>query len=386
MKKRARLASVIGCMMVLSLSATSQEGFRFNGYAVTFPSYLRTNSTIAPLFGISENQFVDVTRVRLRPSLSLWDNGYFMLEYEVNATYSSSSLMYQNQSVNHSRQIADLSWTAVEGSQWNVLHFIDRLYFRQSTDFCDFTIGRQRISWGTGRVWNPTDLFNPLNPTSYSKIEKDGVDALLAKFVLGNFSDISVVFNAKKDFRDNNYGVRIRTNVEGFDLSAMAGVFDKRIVAGADFAGSLFDAGMRGEGIYSTSKDNSASNFVSFILGVDNQFTDKLYALTEYHFNGRGTSTPVFYDLQALLRGEILNVGRNYLVAQVSYLVHPLVNAFLSATRNLQDRSGFAALTAIYSSSDETSLSVGAQYFYGTTFTEYWYYPHSAYIKFDYYF
>jgi len=384
--RRIWLTSAVGfIVMVLSPAASSQEMFRLNGYVVTFPSYLTTNSTIASLFGSAHEQFVDVSRLRLRPSLMMWENGYFMLEYEVNAAYSTSSSIYQNQSVNNPRQIADLTWTVVEGSRWNIIHFIDRLYFRQSTAIGDFTVGRQRISWGTGRVWNPTDLFNPLNPTSFSKIEKDGVDALLAKFVLGNFSDLSLVFNAKENFRENNFGFRFRSNVEGFDFSAMSGVFDKRIIVGADFAGSIFDAGVRGEGIYSTSEQYPATNFVSLILGTDNQFTDKLYALAEYHFNGRG-KTAGLYDFQGLLKGEILNVGRHYVVAQVAYLVHPLVSVSMAATRNLDDESGFTALTAVYSSSDETSLSIGGQNFYGEPFTEYWYYPSSVYLKFDFYF
>jgi len=366
--------------------ASAQIEFQFNGYVATFPIYQQLNSTVGIFLGVPEKQFLDISRFRLRPSLTVGEDGFFMLEYEANAAYSSAPLLYSVLPQAIDKQVVDLSWNLVQSPRWTVTHFVDRLYYQHSTNIVDLTIGRQRISWGTGRVWNPTDLFNPINPTSFSKIEKDGVDAFLAKFVIGNFTDISLVFNAKREFRDNNFGFRFRSNLEGYDFSFMGGMFDERIVVGADFAGSVLDAGLRGEGIFSTSRDNPQTNFVSMILGVDNQFTERLYALAEYHFNGRGKGSPSQYELQRLLQGGILNLGRHYVTAQASYLLHPLVATLLGTTRSLTDRSGFVSLNAVYSSSNETSLSLGGQYFYGSSFTEYWYYPQSAYLKFDYYF
>lgn len=381
---RAGLVLVFSFLVVHLASA--QTEFRFNGYFVTFPVYENLNSTVATFFGVDQKQFVEISRLRLRPSLAVWDGGYFMLEYEANAAYSTGSFFTSAMPQTTNGQVVDLAWTPVQSPRWNVTHFIDRLYYQHTTDVVDVTVGRQRISWGTGRVWNPTDLFNPINPTSFSKIEKDGVDAFLAKIILGNFTDLSLVFDANREFRNNNYGFRFRSNVEGYDFSFMGGVFDERLVVGGDFAGSILDAGVRGEGIYSTSRDKPQTNFVSFILGIDNQFDEKLYGLVEYHFNGRGKSILSQYELQRLLAGEILNLGRHYVTVQASYLIHPLVAAQLGTTRSLTDESGFVALNVLYSSSNETSLSLGGQYFYGSDFSEYWYYPHTLYLKFDCYF
>ncbi len=364
----------------------AQTDFRFNGYFVTIPVYQKVEPSVGALFSVREDQFLEVSRLRLRPSLSLWEKGYLMLEYEVSAAYSTSSLLSQQVQPADNQHLADLTWHPIQSSHWTVTHFVDRLYFRQSADVLDVTIGRQRISWGTGRVWNPTDLFNPLNPTTFSKIEKDGVDALLAKVILGNFTDVSLVVHAKKGFRNNNAGFRFRSNIEGFDFSLMGGSFEKRIVLGGDFAGSLFDAGLRGEAIYSREKESPRTGFTSLILGIDNQFSEKWYGLAEYHFNGRGARTPGLYDLTGLLSGKILNVGRQYITLQASYLLHPLVVVLAGTTRNLNDRSGYSFLTAHYSSSDETSLTLGGQYFYGSQQTEYWYYPHAIYLKFDFFF
>src|SRR5512139_1540223 len=86
-------STIFCCLMVfLSHSVQSQEA-RFNGYVVTFPSYLRSASAA----GVDEQLFANVSRLRLRPSLALWEESFFMLEYEVSAAYFSSSFSYQNQ-------------------------------------------------------------------------------------------------------------------------------------------------------------------------------------------------------------------------------------------------------------------------------------------------
>jgi hypothetical protein len=157
-------------------------------------------------------------------------------------------------------------------------------------------------------------------------------------------------------------------------------------VLGGDFAANFFDAGLRGEAILSGGSWEFDSSYVRFIAGVDYQFTADLYGLLEYQFNGEGTTDPFLYDLARLLRGEILNVGRNYLALQCSYLIHPLVNATVSIIGNLDDRSGFVSLLVSYSVSDEISASAGGQVFVGEKYDEYWYYPAAAYAKVEAYF
>ncbi len=247
-------------------------------------------------------------------------------------------------------------------------------------------IGRQRIAWGTGRIWNPTDLFNPINPASFDKIEKDGADAAAVKVFLGGFTDVTLVYNSQSNFHQNNMGFRFRTNVGEFDLSTVGAQFDRRIIVGGDFAGNFFDAGIRGEGIVSADKDNLESNFAKFILGLDHQFTPRLYALIEYQFNGEGTADRSAYDLSRLEAGEILNLSRNYVFLQASYLLHPLVTAAVSLNANLNDGSGFVGALASLSATEDFSIHLGALISYGSQFDEYWYYPDAYYFKGDFYF
>ena len=78
-------------LLLLASSARAQPGFDLSGYAVNFPIYHRSNSILSGFLGTDRVQFVDVTRLRIRPSVGLWTDAFFMVEYEVGATYSCQS-------------------------------------------------------------------------------------------------------------------------------------------------------------------------------------------------------------------------------------------------------------------------------------------------------
>ena len=166
----------------------------------------------------------------------------------------------------------------------------------------------------------------------------------------------------------------------------MTGYFDKRYVGGLDIAGSLLDAGLRAEAVISFDKDRFESNYYMFILGADYQFNDKLYALVEYQFNGKGTNCKYCYDLLALLKGEVLNVGQNYIAAMLSYLVHPLVNTNMTIIQNIADGSGLINAGAKYNPLENINVGLNFGIFYGSKYSEYSYYSNSIFLTVDYYF
>ncbi len=55
---------------------------------------------------------------------------------------------------------------------------VDRLFLDFVKDDFQITVGRQRIAWGTCWVWNPTDLFNPLEVLDFDYEERPATDAL----------------------------------------------------------------------------------------------------------------------------------------------------------------------------------------------------------------
>ena len=378
--KNLLLVIIIGVIKIESLFGL---GLDFGGYIYeNFSLYSKPAS--AGLFGIQENNDVlpvNIIRARLRPTLNFSEDSRITMQYEADLLYSRLNIPMVGGSGMTNRQALDLHWRFYDTNSLVAQHFIDMLYFKQIFGFGELTFGRQVISWGVGRIWQPTDLFNPINPANFSKLEKDGADALSMKFYLGSFTDLEVVTDFRKNVKDYNYGGRFRTNFEEFDLSAIAGYFDRKVVAGGDFAGNVGGAGVRGEGIFSYSPTSTDSNYVRFILGVDYQFTSELYGLLEYQYNGRGTICKSCYDLQSLMKGEIQNVGLNYIAIQANYLPHPLVTLSGGGMLNMNDLSGYTNLSCTVNALQNLNVGIGGFYFFGGTLDEFWYYPSALYLS-----
>ncbi|MDT8323006.1 MAG: hypothetical protein RRA94_02755 [Bacteroidota bacterium] len=387
--------------IVFTCTAAAQPTLEFSGYVLDVPTYQRLPDyseafgSLAPQLPADRDMAVNLTRLRLRPTLRLWEGASIALEHEVTMNVSTQRMLFGELPDITNRQVVDLRWHPAQEEHLQLQHFVDRLYFRQNFLWGSLVVGRQRISWGTGRIWNPTDLFNPINPVSFDKIEKDGADALSFKYYFGSFTDLQLVFNprlargqpegAAKAPDSSNYGARFRSNVAEFDLSVMGGCFDRRTVIGGDFAGNLLEAGVRGEMIYAA-ESGKRDAFVRFVLGADYQFTSRLYTVVEYLHNGEGEADRDDYELFRLFEGEILNLGTDYLYVGGSYLLHPLVTATFGTTLGFGDGSGFATAAATWSTSDNSSLTAGLLLPFGAARDEYWYYPASAYLKGDFYF
>ena len=377
---------LIICFFFSFKPVQAQINFKFSGYIVELPVYMIMKKYPVFFPFPVNNQFLNLNRLRLKPEVDLWEDARINVEYEIDALYSEKNLLFDLSSVSTNRQLFNLKWDLINEGNYKVSHYFDRLYFRQDFSWGNVSIGRQRIAWGSSRIWNPIDLFNPVNPANFAKIEKDGADVAALTYFFGNFTDLDVVYNPQKKIENSNAGFRFRTNLEQYDLAVVGGYFDKRIVAGWDFAGSLFNAGVRGEGIISMNKENISDNYTRFTLGTDYQITPELYALIEYQYNGEGKANKSNYELLRLVNGEILNLNRNYLALSANYVFSFITSASLMVNQNLNDGSGFVAVSGLYAITSNLSLTVGAQITYGNEFSEYWYFPHSIYSQVEFYF
>ncbi len=359
----------------------AQSDFSFSGYIVELPVYSIYSSGAGQIISGSSDQFTNLIKLRIRPEIYLWKYGRINMEYEADVIYSNINNTEFLNPESSNRQILNLKWNLYNKGGTEIIHYIDRLYFRQGFTNGNIIAGRQRIAWGVGRVWSPTDLFNPLNPANFGKTEKDGADALSFTYSFGNFTDLNLVYNPQEKINGSNYGLRLRTNVSGYDLAAVGGYFDHRLVMGGDFAGNILNAGLRGEGIISADNNDFRNNYVRLVFGLDNQFTSSLYAMMEYQYNGEGSPVKDNYNLAGLLTGKIINLSRNYIFVSSSYIVNPLLTVTVSDNTNLNDQSGFFLLTGAYSLSNNSTVTLGGLISYGSNFSEYRYYPTSLYIQ-----
>ena len=171
---------------------SSEPDLDFSGYFMDMPIYENSQPTLAQFISTSRSEFADLSRLRLRPTLHVGDNSKIGVEYEIDGLYYSQNTAFGLTATPPMRQVVSLHWQPVSENHLTLSHYIDRLYFDQDFSFGSLVVGRQRISWGTGRVWNPTDIFNPINPANFGKIEKDGSDAASMKFYLGQLTDLQI--------------------------------------------------------------------------------------------------------------------------------------------------------------------------------------------------
>lgn len=389
MVKKYTLWIIISIIFSIITELKADISFDYSGYIYDQPSLQFVPKSV-DLFDesqITDNFFLtNLTRVRIRPVLKLDENTRVEMHYEILGLASKVPLLGLIETGGSNRQLLNLSNTFISDDNFTARQNIDRLYIKHIFTWGETVLGRQRISWGVGRVWQPTDLFNPINPANFSKIEKDGADALSTKFYIGDFTDLELVANFRQNIEDFNYGGRFRTNYSKYDLSVMTGYFDRNVIIGGDFAGNLEGAGTRGEFIYKFHHNTSDSNFIRLLFGIDYQFTKDLYGLAEYQFNGEGSTDTTKYDFAKIITGESLNLARNYLTVSFTYQAHPLVSIGANVMQNLDDLSGFLGGKMDYSATENISIALNAAYFYGKIKSEYSYFPSSIYLTGQYFF
>ncbi|MBU0579606.1 MAG: hypothetical protein KKA19_00360, partial [Candidatus Margulisbacteria bacterium] len=87
------------------------------------------------------------------------------------------------------------------------------IYLPQST----LTLGYQRIPFGVGRIWNPTDILNPPNPISLETGERLGIYGAEYTYNLADLSQVQSFLTLNRDNKTKDYGFRIKSNYYGFD-------------------------------------------------------------------------------------------------------------------------------------------------------------------------
>ena len=171
-----------------------------------------------------------------------------------------------------------------------------------------------------------------------------------------------------KDISTTSIASRYHATIGNNDISMMIGKFKEDMVIGADYAGSFKGAGIRAESTYTLAKNEEP--YWKFVLSTDYAFP-RLYVLGEYYYNGQGSRNKLFYNMQKLLKGEMLNLAQNYLGLLWSYDIHPLLKLNFQMIYNLDDLSYFFSPSILYSVSSNIDFITGLNRFAGEENSEY---------------
>jgi hypothetical protein len=374
-------------------------------YSVRLASYVKTLALgLDQHLPGTEDTAEDFTRARLMLEGTLGSHLSWTVHYEhfavINQAGAASTDLFIGSNPTDRFSLLPLDWTIKETQSFLWRHEFDRLNIRASFPTVDVVIGRQAISWGVGRFWNPFDLLNAFSPVEIDREYKPGVDAARLEWALGPFSQVEMVYAAfADDFRYQSVAVRGRKTIRSFDVGGMTGKFFRDFVIGPFVDGEVKGVGVRGEFTFThdTARTNQGRRtFFRGVSSIDYRFANGLYTLLEYYFNGFGEENPANYPqlfpTERVTRGEIYNFGRHYLGAILEYELHPLVTANLFAMWNLLDQSVLIGPLLLVSLSNEADLRLGAYLPIGTGLvgsrvqSEFGLYPNVYYLELRLYF
>jgi hypothetical protein len=221
-------------------------------------------------------------------------------------------------------------------------HNLDLLALKIGGERGDLIVGRQVFSWGSGRLWNPTDLLSPFAPTDIDREVRRGIDAVRASVPLGATAQADILWLPQQLARDNGGLARARFNVAGFDISPSVAKYVRDMVYGLDAGGDIGPVGLHAEAALTDALDVD-ERFVRAVAGVSLQPTSELFITGEYYFNGWGTTEPENYltILQSprVARGEVFGAGRHYFGLVAAWQATGLLSIQGIAITNLTDPS-----------------------------------------------
>jgi len=357
---------------------------QISGYVKSFNFVTRTSGFVPelvdPPFALGEeNETVFSSLERLRLKLRMMyqiDEGstfFTNLEYDHQANFGSfvgTGDMRLARKQAHDRQFLDLSQSFVESEHGIYEQRLYRGTIGYANEKVRVEVGRQLIPWGLGHFFTPTDLFSPFNPTQLELDERDGVDAVNViiksiKGVKGQF----VYTPGGRQLHPQRYLVRLSRDVKQYEVGVLGGRVKRDHVIGFDLQGNVKDSGLRGEFLFreaATEKD-----FVKFVINMDHNFSNNIYALAEYYFNGQGRRDSDDYQIDRWVRGEIQQLGKNFAGVMLGYDVTPLWRLEQRTIYNLDDTSFFVRPEMQFEATSNLLFTAGAQLYLGESDDEF---------------
>jgi len=279
--------------------------------------------------------------------------------------------------------LVDMTWLWADDTSYFFYSNIDRLNIKLKTGKFEATAGRQRINWGINMVWTPNDIFNSYNYFDFDYVERPGCDALLLQYYTGNTASLQFGFKVDQHLYAIDSAFKItaalmyRFNRRGYDFQFLGGVMRDDAVAGLGWSGNIKGAGFNGEASYFLDKKQLFDTTGAFVGSMELNYMLKngVFLQGGYLYNSAGTTGPAGWGTALIYAIDVsaknFTKARNSLFAQASYPFSPLVNGTAALIFNPNDKSGFAGPSLDISLTNNISLFLIGQIFWGKSMTEF---------------
>ena len=361
------------CLMITPLARIADADFQIGGYYKNFSTIFNSPVPEAPISGVVVN------RLRLNLSYAPTDSLSFAFAYDFTPRVQDPLLFSQSLiavgAASSRYRIADFDspiYPSAEDSIGSVgiYHNLDRASLHFSTDFADFSAGRDAIAWGSARIVNPTDVVAPYTYDQLDTEDRVGVDAIRMRIPVGVMGEVDAGYIAGTDFDFDKSAAFLRTqlNAAETDFSILLLEFQRDLLIGLDVARGIRGAGFWLETAYVLTapfddEPDVSDNYLRTSVGLDYSFGGETYAFIEYHFNGAGARKPENYltnlERPAYTRGSVYLLGTHYLAPGVTHQVTPLIGISGQILLNLSDPSTWVAPQVAYNIAEDIHLSIG---------------------------
>ena len=284
------------------------------------------------------------------------------------------------------RRALELTWTLERDDRYRLYHRFDRLAVQYRGDSWGITLGREAVSWGSGKAFNPMDVFAPFAPTTVDRDYKAGEDLLKFDKLFDGGSDLQLLAVFRRDeqgdreFDEGSYGGKFRSFIGETELEIAAGRHFDDDLLGLTYRFPIGGALVQSDWI-ATHLDEEDEWKVSGVVNIDYSFQlagRTTYVFAEYYRNGFGRNgNPIElgalpdYLTERLQRGEVFSLMKDYLAAGGSYQWHPLITQSTTLLWNLHDNSSLLQSNLSFEPSDQQRLEAGVTLTVGERGEEY---------------
>ena len=262
---------------------------------------------------------------------------------------------------------------------------IDRLAVAYTTSQWVVRLGRQALTWGSGLVFRPMDLFDPFSPSATDTEYKPGVDMLYVQRLFADGSDLQLIAAPRPDSMGgapsadaSSEALHYRTNLLGHPITLLVARDHGDWVSGLGVNGALGGATWNLELVPTVERGDTRISGVANISDAVTLAGRNATVFLEYYRNGFGVRGQALNLedlppelLERLVRGQVFSLRRDYLAAGMTLELSPLLTVSPTLITDVNDGSLFLLVAASYSLGDDLILAGGLQVPIGGPGTEY---------------
>lgn len=287
---------------------------------------------------------------------------------------------------------------ALQGEESFFQQNLDRAQVIYYVRSWEWHLGRQALSFGSGKMVNPTDIFFAFPLASIDQEYRRGVDALRFRKGFGAMGEVDggYVFGPLAHKEDSAFYMNIKQVFYEWDVAVMMAVFKENELLGFDLQGDIFGHGIWWESAWTEYKSDGSKGWEGgsafrSVIGFDYRIssTQSLW-IFEFHYNGAGQKDSDRYTEQindvSFFEGAVFLLGQSYLSPGLQWEWSPLLHSTHGILWNLNDHSTFFTTQLDYNVADDLIFNGQVYAPQGPGKSEFSQYPFFASFSLKYYF